>query len=142
MCAWAAWSWLGGWRRWAGVGCLCGMRGAFPSRGPGFEAAAMTGPQVTEDDLDHCCDGDGQQGAEGCGNERDQVGDADKQRDQPAERDADALQDRIGQKAADHADEQVAGDVAGDGLGTVGAYRPNVLRTVVREQGKSAADQF
>src|SRR5690242_8522294 len=71
--------------------------------------------------------------AERGAHERDQVSDADEQRDQAAKRDAEADQDRVGEPAADHADEQVPRDVAGDGFGTFGAHRPDVSGPVVGE---------
>ena len=61
---------------------------------------------------------------------------------EPREGHADDLEDRVAEQAADHADEQVAGDVARDGLGAVPADRSDALGAVLPEEGERALHEL
>ena len=67
-----------------------------------------------------------------CGADQwDQVGDGDEERDERRERDSGGQQHEVGGHAADHRDQEVARQVAGDRLGAVpgdGACAPGDLR--------------
>src|SRR3954451_11799909 len=57
--------------------------------------------------------------------QRDEVGERHEQRDQPRKRHARGEQRDVGQDPADNGDQQIAGEISGDGLRTVGGDRAN-----------------
>src|SRR3954454_8157482 len=57
--------------------------------------------------------------------QRDEVGERHEQRDQPRKRHARGEQRDVGQDPADNGDHQIAGEISGNGLRTVGGHRAN-----------------
>ena len=84
---------------------------------------------------------DGDDRAEGGADQRDQVGERDEQRDQTGERHPETPA-RVREQPADDADQQVAGEVPGDGLGAVVADPADPFRAPLVEQGEEAVDDL